>query len=175
MPVSTRSGASPARQLPVRDSPLRKRREESRLRNASTDELLEADATTEPTRNITEVKNANKSWGRSAGVSWFTWVAVACIFLFCPLMVIYVWMACDAYQCSLWAPVARFVELGADWKAVQIALLQAFPRPTIAGFQLYFGWLLFQAALYAFLPSKIGYGQRTPAGHMLPYKVGYLC
>lgn len=54
------------------------------------------------------------------------------------------------------------------------AFLDRFPKPTNLGFQLYFGWLSFQALLYAGLPAKIGYGQMTPAGHTLPYVVNGL-
>nr|CAG8538042.1 359_t:CDS:10 [Entrophospora candida] len=32
-------------------------------------------------------------------------------------------------------------------------------------------WGRDKGLLYAFLPAKIGYGQQTPAGHILPYKV----
>jgi len=31
--------------------------------------------------------------------------------------------------------------------------------------------LVFQGVLYALVPAEIGYGQRTPAGYLLPYKV----
>jgi len=34
--------------------------------------------------------------------------------------------------------------------------------------------VIVQGLLYAFVPSKIGYGQTTPAGHTLPYKVNGL-
>ncbi len=39
---------------------------------------------------------------------------------------------------------------------------------------IYIGWLLFQGILYAVLPTPIGYGQTTPAGYTLPYKVNGL-
>ena len=40
---------------------------------------------------------------------------------------------------------------------------------------LYFGaWLLYQAALYQFLPTKLGVGQLTPAGHLLKYRTNGL-
>nr|CAG8628631.1 10273_t:CDS:2 [Entrophospora candida] len=35
-------------------------------------------------------------------------------------------------------------------------------------------WGRDKGLLYAFLPAKIGYGQQTPAGHILPYKVNGL-
>ena len=54
------------------------------------------------------------------------------------------------------------------------SVYQVLPTPTTDGFYLYFGWLFFQAVLYVFLPGKIGYGQMTPAGHILPYVVSIL-
>jgi 7-dehydrocholesterol reductase len=50
-------------------------------------------------------------------------------------------------------------------------VLNNFPTPTVEGFALYNGWLFFQAFCYSYLPGKIGYGQKTPAGHELPYVV----
>jgi 7-dehydrocholesterol reductase len=38
----------------------------------------------------------------------------------------------------------------------------------------YFAWVIFQIVLYMGLPSKICYGQQTPAGHLLPYHVNGL-
>jgi len=40
---------------------------------------------------------------------------------------------------------------------------------------MYYGaWLLFQAALYQFLPCKLSTGQLTPAGHLLKYRTNGL-
>lgn len=55
--------------------------------------------------------------------------------------------------------------------AIQTLLLREIPRFSPYAARLFFTWLTLQAALYAFLPAQIGYGQRTPAGHILPYKV----
>jgi 7-dehydrocholesterol reductase len=49
--------------------------------------------------------------------------------------------------------------------------LKILPQPSLFGFALYFGWLFFQGLLYVILPGKMGYGQRTPAGYLLPYVV----
>lgn len=46
-----------------------------------------------------------------------------------------------------------------------------FPRPTTEAMLGYAAWVLFQAGLYVWLPGMTGYGQRTPAGHLLPYRV----
>lgn len=85
---------------------------------------------------------------------------------FCPFLVLYFWMACDSFACSVVDPIV-FVQ-----KHSLAALVEAyFPKPTLDGFRLYFAWLFFQAFLYVFLPGPVGYGQMTPAGHKLPYIV----
>ena len=118
----------------------------------------------------------NPSWGRSSGIGLGTKIGSACILLFCPLMVIYFWLVCDAYQCSLYEPVRRLLAAkgGLTKQSLYAVFGQYLPRPTVVGSQIFVGWLVFQGLLYAWLPAKIGYGQRTPAGHMLPYKVNGL-
>ncbi|KAJ3062100.1 7-dehydrocholesterol reductase [Podochytrium sp. JEL0797] len=113
-----------------------------------------------------------KTWGRARDVGFWSILNCAVIMAFCPFLVIYFWHACDAYKCDLVAPLAPLMnakELSfgvfADW------VLGCFPKPTQEGFLLFFGWLLFQAVLYAFLPGPVGHGQMTPAGFVLPYIV----
>ncbi|RKO92268.1 ergosterol biosynthesis ERG4/ERG24, partial [Blyttiomyces helicus] len=103
-----------------------------------------------------------------------TILSSAVIMLFCPLLVIYLWMACDSFQCSLVAPVELVLKADTPLDGLRGLVLDHFPKPTVEGFQLYFAWVAFQAVLYAFLPGKIGYGQTTPAGHTLPYVVNGL-
>ncbi len=100
-------------------------------------------------------------------VSYGTAIGVLGLYLICPLFVAYLWSACNSYRCEILGPY----EALAKGKFTKDALLSVLPVPTLFGFQLYFGWLAFQAVLYTILPAKIGYGQRTPAGHLLPYVV----
>ena len=100
-------------------------------------------------------------------IGWLT--ILGCIFLLavCPLFVMYVWSTCNAYQCSLVGPFETLIK----GQFSKESFLKVLPKPTAFGFALYFGWLAFQALLYVVLPGKIGYGQMTPAGHLLPYVV----
>ncbi|KAH6568282.1 hypothetical protein BASA50_010527 [Batrachochytrium salamandrivorans] len=109
------------------------------------------------------------NWGRSWDIGILT--VIGCYFLlaFCPAIVVYFWLACDSFQCSVISPIEFAVSNG-----LEKLLENHLPKPTTFGFQLYFGWLAFQAALYVILPGKIGYGQTTPAGHTLPYIVNGL-
>lgn len=57
-------------------------------------------------------------------------------------------------------------------------LLQAFEpfsaAPSWIETRFYASWLIFQGVLYAVLPSKTGYGNQTPGGNVLAYKVNGL-
>ena len=118
--------------------------------------------------------NKPQTWGRSSKISFWTNLGLLCIFMFCPLLVVYFWMACASYQCSLTAPILLLQKAGFSWVSVQSVIVKHLPVPTQEGSLIFVGWLLFQAALYELMPSNIGYGQRTPAGHLLPYKVNGL-
>lgn len=90
-------------------------------------------------------------------------IGCAGIMALCPLLVLYFWVACDSFKCSITAPLTNLD-----------TLYDHFPQATTTGFALYFSWLLFQAVLYNYVPAKIGYGQMTPAGFKLPYIVNGL-
>ncbi|ORY01304.1 7-dehydrosterol-delta 7-reductase [Basidiobolus meristosporus CBS 931.73] len=121
------------------------------------------------------ISQAGKTWGRDKDVTTLTNLICACIFLFCPIMVLYFWSSCTYYSCSLYAPVAELGAQGFSMEALRGFFWdKLMPVPSAAGFKLFFSWLLFQAFLNVVLPCKIGFGQMTPAGHLLPYKVNGL-
>lgn len=84
----------------------------------------------------------------------------------CPLLTILVWYTMHHLNGSL---LQLFKSLISGR-----ALGQILPSPTWQAFGMAFGWLLFQAALYQWLPAPIAHGQKTPAGHVLAYKVNGL-
>lgn len=82
--------------------------------------------------------------------------------------------SCDKYQCAL-APgirdlIASTEDLHNTYDVLKWSLspLRWFTWKAAA---IYMVWYLVQAAMYAWVPSKIGYGQKTLAGRQLPYKV----
>ena len=79
-----------------------------------------------------------KNWGRSWNISFLT--VSGCVFMlaFCPFLVLYFWMACDSFSCSITAP-GDFVMR----KGVSQLVADRFPKPTVYGFQLYYSWLAF--------------------------------
>ncbi|OAJ41205.1 hypothetical protein BDEG_24839 [Batrachochytrium dendrobatidis JEL423] len=145
---------------------------ESAVRSRPIATSKKQDDIVESVKKTASGKNAQKgasNWGRSWNIGILT--VIGCYFLlaFCPVLVTYFWLSCDSFQCSVVAPIEYAIANGLE------KLLENYlPRPTTFGFQLYFGWLAFQAVLYSVLPGKIGYGQTTPAGHTLPYVVNGL-
>lgn len=82
--------------------------------------------------------------------------------------------SCDKYQCAL-SPGIR--DLLASMEGIHSAygLLVWSLSPlrwfTWKALAIYMVWYTVQAIMYAVVPSKIGYGQKTLAGRQLPYKV----
>ncbi|PUU74558.1 ergosterol biosynthesis ERG4/ERG24 family-domain-containing protein [Tuber borchii] len=111
-------------------------------------------------------KHVNPAWGRFAGNEWVTVMGCGAIVLFCPLLALLACICLKHFNGGLLPTLWTFMTTHPVAFIVRYA-----PRPTAGASMAYAGWLLFQAALYAWLPSPIGYGQRTPAGHLLPYRV----
>ena len=112
----------------------------------------------------------NISWGRSSsGRSMLTTVGCAGILILCPSLVIFLWIALEDFDGSLFASLSAF------WLED--------PVPFAAGFLSHFRikacigyatWLFFQAMLYTYLPCSTSFGQLTPAGNLLGYKTNGL-
>jgi 7-dehydrocholesterol reductase len=154
MPVSTRA-STPKRDLPPsKESP---KRTSSRSRTAKPD------------------TDKNPAWGRTGKeLSTMTILGVSTLFAICPLMVVYFWMACDQYGCSLWTPIDMVMRKGMTSVVLKTVFWDHLPIPTVKATQIFIGWMVTQALMYAFLPAKTAFGQLTPAGYMLPYKVNGL-
>jgi len=119
----------------------------------------------EPTSNTSKSPSPSPSpqqmWGRHYGSSWLDVFLALVIVLCCPLSTIAFWLSCEYFNCAL----SRLVEFSAS------ELFSFFPTFDLESFMIYFFWLVFQIFLYIVLPSPIAYGQITPAGNLLPYKV----
>jgi len=139
-------------------------------------------------RNAAQI---GKTWGRERDVTLSNVFICTCILLFCPLLVVYFYTACNAFRCSLLGPAlflltskppawaipttfSPFKTQSLLASSFQSKILAIAPQFEAESMQLYLGWVFFQGLMYAFLPAKIGYGQQTPAGHILPYKVNGL-
>lgn len=110
--------------------------------------------------------HVNPSWGRFNGDSWLSVVGCGAIMLLCPILVIVFAIALSDFNGSITTTLWTM----ATQNPIEFAILYS-PRPTMEAMLGYAAWVLFQAALYLWLPGQTGYGQRTPAGHLLPYRV----
>jgi 7-dehydrocholesterol reductase len=121
-----------------------------------------------PTTLQTRISSLNPesaiSWGRCHRGSFWTSLGCAGIMLLCPLLVIFTWIALEDFGGSFTAAASRLSSLGLREFAMQFG-----PQPSLKGFAYYISWLLFQALLFAYTPSKLSIGQLTPAGHLLEY------
>ncbi|KAG5462325.1 MAG: hypothetical protein BJ554DRAFT_5363, partial [Olpidium bornovanus] len=93
-------------------------------------------------------------------ISNLTVLGCSAIFLLCPLMVVYFWVSCNSYRCALLGPFhdlqLRYILTNSLKEALVGFAEDELPRPTLYGFVLYAGWLVFQGLCYAFLPAVNG-------------------
>jgi 7-dehydrocholesterol reductase len=90
---------------------------------------------------------------------------------FCPILVTSVWITLEHLDGSIFAALTT---LAGSPEGFLVAGSRYLPQWDSKVTLAYAGWILFQAALYTFLPGTIGEGQRTPAGHKLEYKLNGL-
>lgn len=109
--------------------------------------------------------DAERVWGRNDAPTALTVILSACVMFFSPLVVILAWNICHRHSGSILALVESVRSLG---------LASVWPSLSLKGLGMYAGWVVFQALLYQVLPAPIAYGQETPAGHVLPYRVNGL-
>eukprot|EP00126_Sphaerothecum_destruens_P005669 Sdes_comp18949_c0_seq1m9457 len=113
-------------------------------------------------------------WGRHERSTWIDVVLVSGMLLICPLIVVYFWTSCAHFQCEITGPILEYTNRSHLYQSFFQYLSIYSPAPSSRGFLLAGIWLLVQLCLYLFLPGPIGYGQLTPAGHILQYKVNGL-
>ena len=84
--------------------------------------------------------------------------------------------SCDKYQCALTPGIRDLMASAKGIHSVYDLLawcLSPLTWFTWEGLAIYMVWYIVQAIMYAVVPSKIGYGQKTLAGRQLPYKVWF--
>ena len=111
----------------------------------------------------------NLLWGRKAQASWFGSFASLAMVTLCPLWVFSNWIGLEYFDGSITSELSALLDQG-----LQPFLSKYSPRPSMKVSVAYAGWLLFQAALYEFLPGPTSTGQLTPAGNLLQYKTNGL-
>lgn len=110
------------------------------------------------------------SWGRRHHHgSWIHALGCASIMFLCPCLVIFMWISLSSFNGSLMAAFYFMREYGPTKFYSTYA-----PKPDLTVSAGYALWILFQATLYQFLPSRLSTGQLTPAGNLLKYRTNGL-
>jgi 7-dehydrocholesterol reductase len=119
---------------------------------------------------FSQTRDSSISWGRRHHHgSWLHALGCAGIMLLCPCLVIFLWISLSSFGGSLMAAYNVLLDLG----PINFFLLYG-PRSNAKVSLGYGAWILFQIALYQFLPSKLSTGQLTPAGNLLNYRTNGL-
>lgn len=110
------------------------------------------------------------SWGRRHHHgSWAHTLSCLGIMVLCPTLVIFLWISLSSFDGSFSAAYNSMAEHGPVRFFMHFA-----PKPNGTTSLGYVAWLLFQVALYQFLPSELSSGQLTPAGNLLKYRTNGL-
>lgn len=120
--------------------------------------------------SFSTTRDSTISWGRRHHHgSWLHALGCGMIMCLCPTLVIFLWISLSSFEGSLTAAYQTLVGFGPGTFYVYFA-----PRADLKVSLVYGAWILFQAALYQLLPSKLSYGQLTPAGNLLQYRTNGL-
>lgn len=120
--------------------------------------------------SFSTTRDSSISWGRRHHHgSWLHSLGCASIMLLCPIIVIFYWIALSRFEGSLTSAYESMAMIG----PINF-LWQHAPRGNLRTNVGYGAWLLFQALLYQFLPTKLSTGQLTPAGNLLKYRTNGL-
>jgi 7-dehydrocholesterol reductase len=115
-------------------------------------------------RRKSQLSQLDVNWGRAQEATWSALLSCLGIMVFAPLMVVFYSITLSHYSGSLFdATIAMYTQ--GPWQF----MAQYGPTPSSQAFGVYALWVLFQAALYNYLPAKLSTGQLTPAGHLLQY------
>lgn len=106
-------------------------------------------------------------------MDWGTVVSAVFMLTFCPILTNWFLVSCTHYQCNIAAMPLSLLRVESLQDVTDLLWLWC-PKGTVKATQIWLGWVAIQVIMYQFVPGKIGYGQRTPAGHLLPYNVNGL-
>lgn len=119
------------------------------------------------------VDGLNHNWGRQGVTDWGTVLTSVFMLTFCPIMTNWFLISCTQHQCNIATMPTQLLRTS-SLNEVKALLWSWCPQPTLQATKIWVSWVAAQAFMYQFVPGKIGYGQATPAGHVLPYNVNGL-
>lgn len=94
------------------------------------------------------------TWGRCDEATWLMSLGASFMMISTIILIQYVWASCTHFECSMIGPIDYILNSSNYADAIYYLLPKYSHRATI----LYILWVLFQALLYHYLPSMIGYG-----------------
>ncbi|RDW59118.1 hypothetical protein BP5796_12042 [Coleophoma crateriformis] len=113
---------------------------------------------------VSKVSSPNVGWGRKQQPTWSASLTCFGIIAFCPILVFFSWVVLEEFHGSLIEALEALVS-SSPWDFAA----KYSPKLSLGATSVYLGWLLMQAVLYNYLPSKLSTGQLTPAGYLLQY------
>ncbi|KAF7343947.1 ERG4/ERG24 ergosterol biosynthesis protein [Mycena venus] len=114
----------------------------------------------------------NPLWGRSSTPAIFEIAFCAILVLLCPASFLIPWSTLELCDGSVGKVLVRLGDMDGVYSIFKSA--QASLPSVIDPMKLYGIWVIFQATLFIVLPGATGYGERTPAGNRLRYKINGL-
>lgn len=116
--------------------------------------------------------SAGNTWGRAQKGDWSSCIQAVGIMGICPVLLLVI-HHCIMHDGGAITKTAGSILTG----PIQFftgEFLTNLPRPTFKAFSIYFGWIVSQALLSVYFPGPTAFGQQTPAGHLLEYRVNGL-
>lgn len=104
------------------------------------------------------------NWGRAHRPTWSASLSCLGIMTLAPILVMVSGITLNRYEGSLFSSIIALYKEG-PWQFVA----RCIPIPSLEVFGVYALWVLTQATLYNYTPSRLSTGQRTPAGYLLQY------
>ncbi|KAF7369552.1 ERG4/ERG24 ergosterol biosynthesis protein [Mycena venus] len=117
-------------------------------------------------------RHINPLWGRSSTPAIFEIAFCATLVLLCPASFLIPWSALELCDGSIGKLLVRLGDMDGIYSIFNLAQ-ESLPS-VVAPMKIYGSWVVFQATLFIVLPGTTGYGETTPAGNRLWYKINGL-
>ncbi|KAJ6536253.1 hypothetical protein B0H19DRAFT_1271040 [Mycena capillaripes] len=114
----------------------------------------------------------NPQWGRSSTPAIFEIAFCATLLLLCPASFLIPWSTLELFDGSVAKMLVGLGDMDGVYRIFNSAQITL--PSVVDAMKLYGIWVVFQATLFLVLPGATGYGDKTPAGNRLRYKINGL-
>ncbi|KAL6044911.1 7-dehydrocholesterol reductase [Balamuthia mandrillaris] len=120
-------------------------------------------------------KKKAQQWGVDTSAMGFVkddlsgWLCSLLVLVLIPVVMFGYWFSCEEHNCSILS--AALSPLFGSEEGTMKSIADYIPRPTAKAWLMAITWILFQAALFRFLPGRPTKGQPTPTGNVLLYNI----